>query len=252
MYQVYNAQTDARAAMKMVTSSTEDHKWTEDEMKLQSDNIKREAEILKRLDHPNIVHVNELIEANGRCYLLMELVSGGELLDRLFSYPDERIPEPQARIWFRQIVAAVQYCHEHGVAHRDLKLENILLDAEDHIRVSDFGFANVFPTSDSFLKTLCGSARYAPPELLAGAMYKGPPLDIWALGIILFVMLSGDFPWKMQDDGYNLMSEVTSGRYQLPPFVSQQAAALIRSILILDPDQRPTASQLLDHPWFQQ
>ena len=268
VFQVRHVHTGVGAAMKVVRMVEQengdriDHiddgsddvrnDAMDDEVKRRQRNeqLKREGEILKRLDHPNIVRLQECFEEDGKWHLVMELVSGGELLDRLLSYPDCRVPEPQARLWFRQLVSAVDYCHANGVAHRDLKLENLLVDSSGRLRVTDFGLAACFVGSDAFLKTLCGSARYAPPELMAGGMYRGPPLDVWALGIILFVILAGEFPWKAQTEGFSLMSEILMGRYQLPPHVSRPAADLIASILLLNPDDRPTTAHILSHPWL--
>ncbi|MDP2437757.1 MAG: protein kinase [archaeon] len=248
--QVRHVHTGAQAAMKVVSIPVEAEGCSREDPKLQNKTIQREAEIMKRLDHPNIVQLQECFESEGKWHLVMELVTGGELLDRLVSSPDSRIPEPQARSWFRQIVSAVHYCHANGVVHRDLKLENILIDAAGQARITDFGLANFFASSDAFLKTLCGSARYAPPEILAGGMYRGPPLDVWALGIILFVMLAGEFPWKSQTEGYSLMNEIILGRYNLPSHVSKDAGNLIASILLLNPDDRPSTAQILAHPWL--
>src|SRR3989338_2957038 len=180
----------------------------------------------------------------------MELVSGGELLDRVQDHPEGRIPERQARIWFRQVVSAVQYCHEHLIVHRDLKLENVLLDKDDNVKITDFGFANFITDHESFMKTFCGSPMYAPPEIFIGVKYKGPPLDIWSMGVLLFTMLAGAFPWKSKQADYNLMREVVSGRFTLPAHMSPQVQKLIMSMLVVNPDDRPSPTTILNDPWL--
>jgi serine/threonine protein kinase len=147
----------------------------------------RELEIMRHLDHPNVVQLFDCIKKDGDIILVMELIKGGEL----FSYCIERgpLPESEARRLFVDIFSAVEYLHQQGVVHRDLKLENcLLLENGLNVKVIDFGLGNWFTEGDP-LYTSCGSPNYAAPELFVARTYEGPPVDVWALGVIVYAMV---------------------------------------------------------------
>jgi Serine/threonine protein kinase len=137
--------------------------------------IKLEAKILLNFNNPHIMKVYELIESPDGIYIVMEYLSGGELYDYVIK--KQVLSENDARVMFQQIIFALEYCHSHGVAHRDIKLENILLDDQNNIKLGDFGLANYF-RDGCFLHTSCGSVNYASPEILSGSPYSGPEVDI--------------------------------------------------------------------------
>ncbi|XP_061037304.1 MAP/microtubule affinity-regulating kinase 3 isoform X5 [Eubalaena glacialis] len=176
----------------------------------------------------------------------MEYASGGEVFDYLVAHG--RMKEKEARAKFRQIVSAVQYCHQKRIVHRDLKAENLLLDADMNIKIADFGFSNEF-TVGSKLDTFCGSPPYAAPELFQGKKYDGPEVDVWSLGVILYTLVSGSLPF----DGQNLKElreRVLRGKYRIPFYMSTDCENLLKRFLVLNPIKRGTLEQIMKDRWI--
>ncbi|XP_063692247.1 MAP/microtubule affinity-regulating kinase 3-like isoform X31 [Bolinopsis microptera] len=208
--------------------------------------LNREMKIMKRLNHPNIVRLYEVIETEKTLYLVMEYASGGEVFDYLVAHG--RMKEKEARQKFRQIVSAVQYCHQKGIIHRDLKAENLLLDAEMNMKLADFGFSNEF-TAGTKLDTFCGSPPYAAPELFQGKKYDGPEVDVWSLGVILYTLVSGSLPF----DGQNLKElreRVLRGKYRIPFYMSTDCENLLKKFLILNPVKRHSLEAIMNDRWM--
>ncbi|XP_024116384.1 MAP/microtubule affinity-regulating kinase 4 isoform X1 [Oryzias melastigma] len=206
----------------------------------------REVRIMKGLNHPNIVKLFEVIETDKTLYLVMEYASGGEVFDYLVSHG--RMKEVEARAKFRQIVSAVHYCHMKNIVHRDLKAENLLLDADANIKIADFGFSNEF-TLGNKLDTFCGSPPYAAPELFQGKKYDGPEVDVWSLGVILYTLVSGSLPF----DGQNLKElreRVLRGKYRVPFYMSTDCEGILRRFLVLNPSKRCTLEQVMKDKWI--
>ncbi|XP_058847879.1 MAP/microtubule affinity-regulating kinase 3 isoform X5 [Acipenser ruthenus] len=206
----------------------------------------REVRIMKILNHPNIVKLFEVIETDKTLYLIMEYASGGEVFDYLVAHG--RMKEKEARSKFRQIVSAVQYCHQKHIVHRDLKAENLLLDADMNIKIADFGFSNEF-TLGNKLDTFCGSPPYAAPELFQGKKYEGPEVDVWSLGVILYTLVSGSLPF----DGQNLKElreRVLRGKYRIPFYMSTDCENLLKRFLVLNPIKRGTLEQIMKDRWI--
>uniref|UniRef100_A0A3B4AAT1 non-specific serine/threonine protein kinase n=1 Tax=Periophthalmus magnuspinnatus TaxID=409849 RepID=A0A3B4AAT1_9GOBI len=206
----------------------------------------REVRIMKILNHPNIVKLFEVIETERTLYLVMEYASGGEVFDYLVAHG--RMKEKEARAKFRQIVSAVQYCHQKHIVHRDLKAENLLLDADMNIKIADFGFSNEF-TMGNKLDTFCGSPPYAAPELFQGKKYDGPEVDVWSLGVILYTLVSGSLPF----DGQNLKElreRVLRGKYRIPFYMSTDCENLLKRFLVLNPGKRGTLEQIMKDRWI--
>lgn len=222
---------------------------------------------MKMLDHPNIVKLYQVIETEKTLYLVMEYASGGEVFDYLVSHG--RMKEKEARAKFRQIVSAVQYCHQKKIIHRDLKAENLLLDSEMNIKIADFGFSNEFVPGEK-LDTFCGSPPYAAPELFQGKKYDGPEVDgmcfggwlsivfnlnrfpslVWSLGVILYTLVSGSLPF----DGVNLKElrdRVLRGKYRIPFYMTTDCENLLKKFLVLNPAKRASleVSVLLPFAW---
>ncbi|XP_056225206.1 serine/threonine-protein kinase MARK1 isoform X1 [Seriola aureovittata] len=206
----------------------------------------REVSVMKILNHPNIVKLFEVIETEKTLYLVMEYASGGEVFDYLVAHG--RMKEKEARAKFRQIVSAVEYCHQKRIVHRDLKAENLLLDADMNIKIADFGFSNEF-TMGSKLDTFCGSPPYAAPELFQGKKYDGPEVDVWSLGVILYTLVSGSLPF----DGQNLKElreRVLRGKYRIPFYMSTDCENLLKKLLVLNPGKRGSLQQVMKDRWM--
>lgn len=208
--------------------------------------IIREIQIMKLLRHPHIIRLYQVLETERRIYLVTEYASGGEIFDHLVAHG--RMNEKEARKKFKQIVAAVSYCHKHHVVHRDLKAENLLLDANLNIKIADFGFSNYFKPG-ACLKTWCGSPPYAAPELFEGREYDAPKVDVWSLGVVLYVLVCGALPF----DGSTLQSlraRVLLGKFNIPFFMSTECEDLICNMLVVDPVKRLSMDQLIQHKWM--
>ncbi|GLV33756.1 par-1 [Carabus blaptoides fortunei] len=206
----------------------------------------REVRIMKMLDHPNIVKLFQVIETEKTLYLVMEYASGGEVFDYLVLHG--RMKEKEARAKFRQIVSAVQYCHQKKIIHRDLKAENLLLDSEMNIKIADFGFSNEF-TPGNKLDTFCGSPPYAAPELFQGKKYDGPEVDVWSLGVILYTLVSGSLPF----DGSTLRElreRVLRGKYRIPFYMSTDCENLLKKFLVLNPSKRASLESIMRDKWM--
>ncbi|XP_038596060.1 NUAK family SNF1-like kinase 1 isoform X1 [Tachyglossus aculeatus] len=206
--------------------------------------LQREIEILALLKHPNIVQVFEVFENRDKLILVMEYASNGELYD----YINNRgqISENEARGFFRQIVSAVHYCHKKGVVHRDLKLENILLDEKLNVKLADFGLSNKY-SQDQMMETYCGSPLYASPEIVKGLPYQGPEVDCWALGVLLYALVYGNMPFD--SNNYKVLTEqIGRGDYRKPPHVSG-ACGLIDWLLTVHAKGRATIENVANHWW---
>ena len=178
-------------------------------------------------------------------YIVTELAAKGDIFDHLVS--NGKMSEPEACHVFAQILSAVKYCHIRGVVHRDLKVENLLLDADNNIKLADFGFSNYY-TEKSLLSTWCGSPPYAAPELFEGKKYVGPKVDMWSLGVVLYVLVSGTLPF----DGPTLMDlreRVVKCQYRIPWFMHSECVQLLKGLLVIEPEKRLSIDNIVTHPW---
>ncbi|XP_068660617.1 CBL-interacting protein kinase 1-like [Aristolochia californica] len=215
------------------------------------DQIKREIGTLKLLKHPNVVRLHEVIASKTKIYMVLEYVTGGELFDKIAS--KGRLSETEGQKLFQQLIDAVSYCHDKGVFHRDLKLENVLVDAKGNIKISDFGLS-ALPQhfrNDGLLHTTCGSPNYVAPEVLANRGYDGATSDLWSCGVILFVILTGYLPFDDKNLAI-LYQKILRGDTQIPKWISPGARKMIRRILDPNPKTRITIGQIRADEWFKQ
>ncbi|KZT03715.1 Pkinase-domain-containing protein [Laetiporus sulphureus 93-53] len=214
--------------------------------KAMTSSLTREIHHHRQLHHPHITQLYEVIATESYIWLVTELCSGGELFDYLVE--KARLDESETRIIFGQLCLAVAYVHSKGIVHRDLKLENVLLDEHCRVKLGDFGFTREFERG-MLLETFCGTTGYASPEMLLAKKYLGPEVDVWSLGVILYTLLTGMLPFD--DDDEDIMKQkVIEGEFEDPEWLSEEVRDLLKSILQTDPEKRPTIAQILAHPWF--
>jgi 5'-AMP-activated protein kinase catalytic alpha subunit len=205
-----------------------------------------EIEILSKLNHPNIIHVEKILEDEENFYIIMEYCCEGELFDYIVKL--ERLNEMEAAIFFYQLIKGVEYIHEQNLAHRDLKPENLLLTKNHILKIIDFGLCHDFDGT-KLLKTKCGSPSYAAPEILKGFPYNGFKSDIWCCGIILYGMLCGYLPFDGENN-QEIFREIVQCNPEYPPFLEDDSIDLISKILNPEPNDRITIDQIKKHPFF--
>ncbi|XP_054851982.1 serine/threonine-protein kinase Chk2 isoform X2 [Eublepharis macularius] len=219
-------------------------------------NVETEVEILKKVNHPCLIKIIDFFEGED-FYIVLELMEGGELFDRVLHPP--RLSEATCKFYFYQMLLAVQYLHERGIIHRDLKLENVLLSSSEEnclIKITDFGQSKIVGET-SLMQTLCGTPNYLAPEVLnsAGTAGYGRSVDCWSLGVILFMCLSGYPPFSDQNSRQSLREQITRGEFfysaEKWKHVSKEAFDLAQKLLTVDIGKRLRIEQALEHPWLQ-
>eukprot|EP00301_Raphidiophrys_heterophryoidea_P005558 c12322_g1_i1.p1 GENE.c12322_g1_i1~~c12322_g1_i1.p1 ORF type:complete len:467 (+),score=145.02 c12322_g1_i1:55-1455(+) len=217
-----------------------------------AEQLKREITAMKLMKHSGVVEIKEVLATTKKIYIVMDLVIGGDLLDRIEAagYLDEE----SALFYFRSMVEATDKCHQQDICHRDLKPENMLISADNQIKITDFGMSvlndHAKPGGQAnLLDTVCGTPNYVAPEVLEGKGYDGKKADVWSLGCILYVMLCGALPF---DGPKNTMfPAILKGQHEpFPAHVSKHAQAFIKQILTVSPDARLTIEGIKAHPFF--
>ncbi|GMM53114.1 putative serine/threonine protein kinase [Starmerella bacillaris] len=218
----------------------------------------REMNALMACRHPHIVHLEEVLRNENYIGIILEYASGGDMYTQIYKHG--RLDERSAQRLFAQLVSGVSYMHQKGVVHRDLKLENLLLDSNQNILISDFGFANAFRTKSGgfqLMETSCGSPCYAAPEVVNSSRhYDGRKVDIWSVGVILFTFLAGYLPFD--DDPRNPDSEdiqllyryIASTSVKFPEWINSESRDLLRRILVVDPERRARMQDIMAHRWL--
>jgi len=244
-----NSETDERVAIKVL-----------DKEKIQKQNmgaqIKREISIMKMVRNPHVVMLKEVLASRTKIFIVLELVTGGELFDKIVS--EGRFNEDTARFYFRQLVSGVEYCHSQGVCHRDLKPENLLLDENEDLKISDFGLSALYDQSNldetdqsraALLHTTCGTPNYVAPEVLADKGYDGRAADVWSIGVILYVLLAGFLPFD-EPTMSALFRKIQKADFSYPSWFSEPVRAILDRILVAEPETRSTLTDILTDPWI--
>ena len=208
--------------------------------------LAREIHHHRRLHHPHIAKLYEVIGTENDVWLAMEYCSNGELYDYLLKH--QCLTEPEAAKLFAQLCSAVAFLHAEGVVHRDLKLENIFLDSKSNIKLGDFGFTREFERN-RLLETWCGTVAYAAPEMIRNEKYFGEAIDAWSLGIILFALLVGHLPFD-EDDEVVTKQKILSEEPAIPERLSQHSSALIKLLLSKDATERPSIRSIFHSAFF--
>lgn len=216
--------------------------------------LKEEIRILKELEHPQIVKLHEVLWDKTKVYLVCELMSGGEMFDRIVA--KEHYTEGMAKREIRMVAEGLLYCHKRNIVHRDLKPENLLYSDETdeaQVKIADFGLAKVVTEANN-MKTACGTPGYVAPEILAGSPDGyNEKVDVWSLGVITYILLCG-FPPFYHKNNRTLFQRIKKGEFSFPsPYwdnVSEDAKEFIKSMLVVDASKRISIAQVLENEWL--
>jgi len=215
--------------------------------------VTQEFKILKEINNENVVKCYDAFETDDRLYLILELMSGGELFDRIVD--QGHFTEKDAQKVTFKLLAALKYMHDKGIAHLDLKPENMLMASKEpnaEVKITDFGLSKFFDEQSSLMKTPCGTPGYIAPEVLHMRGYN-EKCDIWSLGVIVYILLCG-FPPFYADNDAQLFEKIKKGQYEfLKPYwdpISAEAKAFVKRMLTVDPAKRPSAEELMADPWL--
>ncbi|KAI5697306.1 hypothetical protein M8J75_008390 [Diaphorina citri] len=210
------------------------------------DHLYQEVRCMKLVQHPNVVRLYEVIDTNSKLYLILELGDGGDLYDYIMKH-DAGLSETYAREYFAQIVRAISFCHKLHVVHRDLKPENVVFfERLGVVKLTDFG--NRFNPGQK-LETSCGSLAYSAPEILLGDSYDAPAVDVWSLGVILYMLVAGQAPFQEANDSETL-TMIMDVKYRVPDHVTEECKRLIGRMLVREPEKRASLAEIAADPWL--
>ena len=209
--------------------------------------VQRELNIIKKLNHINIVKIIQIKEDTIYIYIIMEYIEN----NLFFHIMNKKyLSEEESSFYFFQIISGIDYIHSQGIVHRDLKPENLLINKMGILKIIDFGLSNYYSKEGKLLSTSCGSPSYTAPEIILGKNYDGFFVDIWAIGIILFIMLCGYFPFDDRDNQNVLFKKIVKCKVDYPKFISQNAKDLLEKILVSNPEKRISLKLIKEHPFY--
>lgn len=212
--------------------------------------LDREIQSLMAAKHKHIVALEEVMDSEANLFIVMELCGGGTLVDIVRLYPEERMPEETARFFMRQVFEALAFCHRNGICHRDVRLDNLMLDNAGNVKITDFGHSGIYtPGWDLFSTSLVGSVYNLSPEQILGQLYSGEKIDVWSAGVAVYCLLVGQPPF-FEPEVTPLLERITACEFEVPDFLSQKAKDLIHCMIRAVPEERITIQQMLHHPWF--
>ncbi|XP_053195667.1 serine/threonine-protein kinase NIM1 [Scomber japonicus] len=209
--------------------------------------LSREITSMESVQHPNVVRLYEVVETPSRLFLVVEYAGGGDLHNRICN--EGKLSDNTSKVTFAQVLSAIKYLHNNGIIHRDLKAENVLFTSSGCVKVADFGFSTRVSNRNDALDTFCGSPPYAAPELFRDESYLGPPVDVWAMGVLLFFMVTGTMPFRADTMG-KLRHCIIEGSYTIPPWVPGPCQRLIKGIMKQAPGDRYAIDQMLGCDWL--
>ncbi|XP_034255730.1 serine/threonine-protein kinase NIM1-like isoform X2 [Thrips palmi] len=210
--------------------------------------VTREVANMERVHHPNIIRLYEVVETYSKLHLVLEFAAGGELYHKISTLG--RMEEAQAKVVFGQIASAVHYLHGRGIIHRDIKAENVFCAGPTLVKLGDFGFSTELTSGmQQQLNTFCGSPPYAAPELFRDESYRGPPVDLWALGVLLAFIVTGHMPFQAPTVA-SLKRHILEGHFSLPAHLSDECQGLIEAILRQAPAERLAMDQIVASEWL--
>jgi len=209
---------------------------------------KREIATMRRVKHPNVLRLYEVLATKTKIYLILEYAKGGELFLKILE--KGKINYNQTRQYFQQLVSALDFCHKKGVYHRDLKPENLLLDENGVLKIADFGFSTFIESHRcNMLQTMCGTPMYVAPDVLRGKGYYGEKADVWSCGVILFVLLARYYPFYDRNS-MEMYRKIHKGEYKCPDWFSVEIRRLLSQILNPNPDSRISTAKIMESRWF--
>ncbi|CAF0890384.1 unnamed protein product [Brachionus calyciflorus] len=215
--------------------------------------LPRELDVWPKVTHPNVITMYDYIINANKIYMILEFANGGDLLSYIQRI-NGPVPDKDCKLWMKQICNAVGYLHERNIIHRDLKLENLLIDSNRNIKLCDFGFSKDLNLlgNDDLSRTYCGSKAYASPEILLGQPYDPKKADIWAIGVIFFIFLTGNMPFKEDKCNQVILNQHKTLKlvWSKNAKVSTTAKNLIKTIFTFDWVKRPSIQDLVDSEWL--
>jgi serine/threonine protein kinase len=200
--------------------------------------------------HPYIVKLSNVMTTQQKIILVMEYIAGGDLLEYILIQKDQKLTEEESRLFFQQMIMALEYCHNLKIVHRDLKPDNILYDKQNNcIKISDFGLSTLLKQKDEMIENACGTPNYLAPEVIKQNGYLGQAADLWSAGVILYNMVTGRNPFHNEDQNI-LLKNILNGSAEYPKYLSKNLVDLLQKIFVPQPRNRYSIEQIKEHPWF--